>query len=43
MRVIEELGNCEIIRNIEKACSDIRGHGGDEGTRGGLGQPEAVQ
>jgi hypothetical protein len=28
MRTVKELGNCDIIRNIEKTCSDIRGHGG---------------
>jgi len=33
MRGIKELGNCEIIRNIERSCSDRR-HGGDERTAG---------
>lgn len=32
MRGIEELGNREIIWNIERSCSDRRGHGGSDGT-----------
>ena len=32
MRDIKELGNCEIIRDIERVRSD--GHGGDERTSG---------
>ena len=30
MRAVKELGNYDIIRNIERTCSDIRGHGGNE-------------
>ena len=34
MSGIEELGNCEVIWNIERSCSDRQGHGGNEGTFG---------
>jgi hypothetical protein len=40
MRAVKELGDCDIISDIDKTCSDIRGHGGNERTLCGWANPD---